>query len=359
MAPLVSVVCPTFNRSEAILDTVASVQGQSLTDWELIVVSDGCTDDTEQHVLAAARHDSRLRLLRTPHCGHPSEPRNAGLAAARAPLVAYLDHDDRWHPEHLRIAVAALDGGADAVATGFERRDVDGRVLSSSLPLMLFWHPEIQVLTPMFEPSRVVHRAGLAERAGGWRAGPGLEDWDLWLRMTDGGVRFTTVLDATTVLLADPRTRMNRLRRPHRMVIATFRHAAMARAAARTLAHPDHVAASRTAAAADLESWFGRLAECGEITTPRGWDGRLSDAIAEATRAELPLWTDLVVVAHRGRYQLAQQLWCATTGHARRIAVLARAVQPAQLALAARICEQHGADPTGLPPRRTDLGQTA
>jgi hypothetical protein len=57
-------------------------------------------------------------------------------------------------------------------------------VLHVTPPLALCWHPELQVMNAIFQPSQVAHVAGLAESVGGWRAsGTGLEDWDLWLRL--------------------------------------------------------------------------------------------------------------------------------------------------------------------------------
>ncbi|TWV47006.1 glycosyltransferase family 2 protein, partial [Streptomyces misionensis] len=110
--PRVSVVCPTYNRSRAITRTIDSVRAQTVGDWELLVVSDGCDDDTEDWVARAAAEDPRVRLLRVARTGHPSGPRNAGLAAARGAYIAYLDHDDTWHPHHLRVALGLLETGA-------------------------------------------------------------------------------------------------------------------------------------------------------------------------------------------------------------------------------------------------------
>src|SRR3954471_14883282 len=119
----VSVICPTYNRSRLILKTIDSVLRQTMADWELLVVSDGCTDDTEEWVRRAGQDDPRVRLHRIERSGHPAAPRNHGLAHARGRLIAYIDHDDLWHPDHLAQALAALDQtGADLVAGGSEYR---------------------------------------------------------------------------------------------------------------------------------------------------------------------------------------------------------------------------------------------
>ena len=83
MAARIAVICPAFNRSAAILPTVESVLAQTVQDWELFVVSDGSTDDTDEVVRAV--RDPRVRLLRVANHGCPGGPRNAGLAATSAP----------------------------------------------------------------------------------------------------------------------------------------------------------------------------------------------------------------------------------------------------------------------------------
>src|SRR5699024_7666865 len=98
-APGIDIGCLTYNRSEQIGRTIESTLDQSVRDWRLIVVSDGSTDDTEDVVLSYT--DPRICLVRSEPHGHPGGPRNIGLRHVQAPYVAYLDHDDHWHPDHL------------------------------------------------------------------------------------------------------------------------------------------------------------------------------------------------------------------------------------------------------------------
>ncbi len=336
--PRVSVICPTFNRSEAILATVNSVREQSVPDWELIVVSDGSTDDTEEWVRSAAARDARIRLIRTERHGHPSEPRNAGLALARGDVVAYLDHDDRWRDDHLAVLLSAFDDGAELVATGFERRDKAESVRAVSDPIGLCWHPEIQVLSPLFEPSRTAHLRGLPEKVGGWRAGVGLEDWDLWLRLTDAGIGFTTLPERTTILLDDRGTRRYRTMRRSRMPLAAFDDARRAHQVLQELKHERHQTAFFDAFVTDTKAWFRRLAGTPEFVRPRGWQGDLDAEITRRAGEDYQAWSDdVVLVPVRGRYLLALTLWCATAEHARRIEELSQQIQPTQLALIAQI----------------------
>jgi glycosyltransferase involved in cell wall biosynthesis len=104
--PRVAVVIPVFNASACLADTLRSVQGQTVADWELVVVDDGSTDDSAAIVSELAAADPRIRLVRQDNAG-VSVARNRGVAESRAPLIAFLDADDLWHPAkleaHLRL----------------------------------------------------------------------------------------------------------------------------------------------------------------------------------------------------------------------------------------------------------------
>jgi len=100
--PLISIVMPTYNRADTIQRAIASIRAQSWSDWELIIVDDGSTDDTASRL---AGLDPRIRLLWQENQG-VTAARNTGLAAAKGELVAFLDSDDEWLPHHLALAAA-------------------------------------------------------------------------------------------------------------------------------------------------------------------------------------------------------------------------------------------------------------
>ena len=95
--PAVSVVIPTYNRRRRVERAVASVLEQTFGDFELLVVDDGSEDGTEGSL---AGLDSRLRYLRQANKG-PASARNTGIRNSGAPVVAFLDADNRWRPDHL------------------------------------------------------------------------------------------------------------------------------------------------------------------------------------------------------------------------------------------------------------------
>jgi hypothetical protein len=103
--PKVSVILPTFNRADTIVRAIKSVQAQTLSDWELIVVDDGSTDNTAELI---GNMDSRLILIRQANRGF-TEARNAGIRAGKGRYFAFLDSDDEMLPHHLELGVAFLD----------------------------------------------------------------------------------------------------------------------------------------------------------------------------------------------------------------------------------------------------------
>ena len=131
--PTVSVVTATYNRSNVLALAVESVRWQTFRDWELWVVGDACTDDSEQVV--EAFRDPRVHfvnLLR--NVGEQSGPNNEGVRRAHGRFVAFLNHDDLWLPDHLETALAAInETGADLVYTQVEVVQPDGANYLGSL----------------------------------------------------------------------------------------------------------------------------------------------------------------------------------------------------------------------------------
>lgn len=103
---LVTVVMPVWNRADEIAGAIDSVLAQTLADWELIVVDDGSTDDLAA-VLARYAGDPRISAVSVEH-GGVGKARNAGIGRARGQYLAWLDSDDRFTPDHLRVLVAFL-----------------------------------------------------------------------------------------------------------------------------------------------------------------------------------------------------------------------------------------------------------
>lgn len=94
--PLVSVIMPMRNSVDMIGASIRSVQAQTFTDWELVVVDDRSTDDSYAVVRAFAEGDRRVRLLRNPGRQGAAHARNHATEHARGRYIAFLDSDDMW-----------------------------------------------------------------------------------------------------------------------------------------------------------------------------------------------------------------------------------------------------------------------
>jgi hypothetical protein len=106
--PTASIIIATYNRAFVLRYSIASVLQSDFADWELIIVGDGCTDDTEETVRAFA--DPRIRFVNLPcNSGAQSEPNNAGLALARGRYIFFLNHDDMYFSDHLTRSVAFME----------------------------------------------------------------------------------------------------------------------------------------------------------------------------------------------------------------------------------------------------------
>ncbi|HEV2456074.1 MAG TPA: glycosyltransferase [Verrucomicrobiae bacterium] len=102
--PAVSVVIPAYNRAHCVAAAVESVFAQTFKDIEIIAIDDGSSDGTQD---ALVQFGDRIQLLCQDNRG-VSSARNAGVRAARGQWIAFLDSDDRWHPEKLECQIAAL-----------------------------------------------------------------------------------------------------------------------------------------------------------------------------------------------------------------------------------------------------------
>lgn len=134
--PRVSVVMPVYNASRFLLETVGSVQRQTLADWELLAVDDGSDDDSVAVLGALAAHDPRIRLLTTGGNLGAGGARNLAMAKARGRWLAFLDADDLWHREKLERQLSAMQQAQSPFScTSFLRHDLEtGRQTRVGVP---------------------------------------------------------------------------------------------------------------------------------------------------------------------------------------------------------------------------------
>ncbi|WP_314456811.1 glycosyltransferase family A protein [uncultured Actinomyces sp.] len=320
--PSFTVICPTWNRSSALRSTIDSVLAQEFEDFELIIASDGSTDDTDAVASEYARFDRRVHVHRSEHYGFQAGPTNEVLATTESRWVAYIDHDDKWSPHHLSTLRMLLLQGADFAAVRATKISLNGALLSRAHPVSLLWHPVVQVLNPLFENSCVAHRRDVLQYSGGWRESEiGLEDWDLWLRMADAGVRVATTLTSTAFIVERPDSRQHTLRQCHVHRLAVFDDPRAARSAVRRLTDQRRYAEAMDACLADLAACYRRLTDIHELVYPEGWaysDGVPDVVIRTHLKEAGHRWIPPLVIPSNEGWTVGLPIAVMTTEHARR-----------------------------------------
>jgi len=184
-SPFFSIIIPTFNRRDFLHKAISTVIAQTFQDWELVVVDDGSTDNTEQMVRAF--EDPRIHFIFQSNHG-VAHARNQGLKVAKGQWVAFLDSDDWWLPQKLNVFAQNIDHNPDikifhSEETWFRQGELlnqkskhqkpDGWVYLNALPLCC-----ISISTA------VIHNSVLEQVGHFDESLPACEDYDFWLRAT-------------------------------------------------------------------------------------------------------------------------------------------------------------------------------
>ena len=210
---MISVVIPLYNKASTIAAAVGSVQAQTCRDWHLIVVDDGSRDGGAAWVEAAAAKDPRITLVRQANAG-VSVARNRGVAQADTELVAFLDADDQWLPDHLSqlMSLHAWQPNAPLWAAAYRLVDDVGgdSVVRTRVPVTEgryliedYFSESVSVEFPVHSSAVMVSKAAL-QGIGGFPPGVGSgEDLLTWARLSClGAIPFGT--HATAIYMAPP-----------------------------------------------------------------------------------------------------------------------------------------------------------
>lgn len=127
-SPTVSVIIPTHNRGDILRRAIDSVLNQTYKDFELIVVSDGCTDNTDEIVTSYA--DPRIKFFSHEKSCGASAARNTGIKASTGQYIAFLDDDDEWTVDKLEVQVPVIERSAPKLGLVYAWMEYieDGRV---------------------------------------------------------------------------------------------------------------------------------------------------------------------------------------------------------------------------------------
>ncbi len=217
--PRVTVLMATWNRAPLIGKAIESVQAQTFTDWELIIVDDGSTDDTSKVLEAWKKKEPRIVAFRNEPNKGISITYNVGLRAARGDYVAMIDDDDPWiPPDKLLQEVSFLDTHLDYVGCGggVVVVNADGKELYRYLKpqtdqairaRMLFSNPMANSTT-LFRLS-VAREVGLYDEGSRYSG-----DRDFWLKMGLKGKLYNFPAYFSYYTMSDENTSIARMR-PH------------------------------------------------------------------------------------------------------------------------------------------------
>jgi glycosyltransferase involved in cell wall biosynthesis len=181
--PKVSVIIPTHNRAEFIRLAIASVLNQTFQDFEIVIIDDASKDHTQEVI--ANFNDARIKVIHNQISKGAAGARNIGLINTSCEYIAFLDDDDEWLPEKLKIQTCLLDNSPPEVGGiytySFIKEKVSGRVLS-------IWDYEIKEFSKenVITTSSVLLRRECFERCGLFDENmPTGSDYDMWIRISE------------------------------------------------------------------------------------------------------------------------------------------------------------------------------
>lgn len=185
----VSIIIPSYNRSAKLKKSIESILQQSYTDFELLIVDDASTDDTQAMVEAIP--DERIRYIRQAVNGGASAARNEGVRQAGYPLIAFQDSDDIWRPEKLEKQMAYWQQHPEySMVYCSYRKYIDGQEIivpnadwRGSLEGRLF--PWLAQRNSIGAPTMLMKRECFLEVGGFDTDLRALEDWDFVLRFSE------------------------------------------------------------------------------------------------------------------------------------------------------------------------------
>lgn len=198
MIPQTSILMSVRNEERFLPATLASLQRQTLADWELVVIDDGSDDATPEILAAAAAADPRIRFFRRPPNGL-IEALNFGLGQCCSELVARLDGDDVCHPQRLTLQLATLTDDPTLTLVASRVRHFPRPQLTDGMREYETWQNslldhdailrDLFVESPFTNPSVMFRKQAVLD-VGAYRETGWAEDYDLWLRLAAAGCRF-------------------------------------------------------------------------------------------------------------------------------------------------------------------------
>lgn len=188
-APLVSIILPNYNNAKYVGEAIESVLSQTYTNWELIVIDDGSTDNSVEIIQKYAAQDERIKWLINATNKGVSASRNEGLKRYRGEFICFLDSDDVFLPNKLTDQVACLQQNENIDLVYSDQLVGDEKL--SIIRKNEYFIPSIDLrefmaIRNLFSTLCVLLRRKLVEQVGYFDTQlAGGEDWDYWIRCSE------------------------------------------------------------------------------------------------------------------------------------------------------------------------------
>lgn len=202
-SPLVSVVIPTYNRPQRLQSAIKTVESQSYTPIELVIIDDHSEVPASDVIDEGSIEVESLNVVRHDENRGLAAARNTGISRSAGKYIAFLDDDDRWKPTFIEQSVLEFTrSDCQLVYSGSETVTPSGDTIAVQNPtLQGDLRKEILQRNFISASAVVVAQEGIKEISGFDESLPGWEDWDCWIRLSQiGDIRSTErVLGIRTV----------------------------------------------------------------------------------------------------------------------------------------------------------------
>lgn len=185
----VSIITPVFNASRFLEETAKSVLDQSYSNWEWLLIDDCSQDNSWAIMQELAQKDPRIRIYQNDTNMRAGKTRNRAIDLAEGRFIAFLDSDDMWHTEKLKVQIPfMLDNNYSFSHTSYGYLDEEGRNIKSTLHVSkevdyqhLLKYTEISCLTAVYDTQNI-GKWYMSEHAR-------KQDYALWLSILKSGVK--------------------------------------------------------------------------------------------------------------------------------------------------------------------------
>jgi len=188
VTPMISVIVPTFNRPQMLMESVKSILSQTYQNFEIIVVNDAGEDISE---ILNSINDNRIRYIQHTENKGRSASKNSGIKSAKGKYIAYLDDDDIYFQDHFETLINELEKGefkvayTDSMEVTQKKSESGIENIRQRLVYSQDFDPELLLKTNYIPILNVMHYRGCSEEIGFYDENlPVLEDWDYWIRMS-------------------------------------------------------------------------------------------------------------------------------------------------------------------------------